>query len=156
VKQRINHIDTTFANVRLRTRETKGFGSRAAGLAIAHKLLDAAQARCWCVSAPHLVALVRAGRPSSTDFSLPRQRAVRRVTVTPGRSPTFDNFSLSYEAPLASGGAEPRAQRVGQEPLRSGAKVLDELRCHDSALLWRQRRFQSTGRSSGVMRPASK
>jgi transposase-like protein len=56
-----NAIESTFATVRLRTRKTKGAGSRAAGLAMAYKLLDAAQARWRCVNAPHLVALVRAG-----------------------------------------------------------------------------------------------
>jgi hypothetical protein len=35
-------------------------GSRSAGLAMAYKLLDAAQVRWRCVNAPHLVALVRA------------------------------------------------------------------------------------------------
>jgi len=56
-----NAIESTFATVRLRTHKTKGAGSRAAGLAMAYKLLDAAQARWHCVNAPHLVALVRAG-----------------------------------------------------------------------------------------------
>src|SRR5947209_7338926 len=56
-----NVIESTFATVRLRTRKTKGAGSRTAGLAMAYKLLDAAQARWRCVNAPHLVALVRAG-----------------------------------------------------------------------------------------------
>ncbi|MCV7189234.1 IS256 family transposase, partial [Mycolicibacterium thermoresistibile] len=36
-------------------------GSRAAGLAMAYKLIDAAAARWRAVNAPHLVALVRAG-----------------------------------------------------------------------------------------------
>ncbi len=36
-------------------------GSRAAGLAMAFKLVEAAQARWRAVNAPHLVALVRAG-----------------------------------------------------------------------------------------------
>src|SRR6267378_2968761 len=56
-----NVIESTFATVRLRTKKTKGAGSRSAGLAMAYKLLDAAQARWRCVNAPHLVALVRAG-----------------------------------------------------------------------------------------------
>jgi putative transposase len=56
-----NAIESTFATVRLRTNKTKGAGSRSAGLAMAYKLLDAAQARWRCVNAPHLVALVRAG-----------------------------------------------------------------------------------------------
>jgi putative transposase len=56
-----NPIESTFATVRLRTRVTKGPGSRAAGLAMAYKLIVAAQARWRAVNAPHLVALVRAG-----------------------------------------------------------------------------------------------
>jgi hypothetical protein len=40
---------------------TKGPGSRAAGLAMAFKLIESAQDRWRAVSAPHLVALVRAG-----------------------------------------------------------------------------------------------
>ncbi|GAA3144706.1 hypothetical protein GCM10020255_022330 [Rhodococcus baikonurensis] len=55
-----NPIESTFATVRLRTKVTKGPGSRAAGLAMAYKLIDA-QARWRAVNAPHLVALVRAG-----------------------------------------------------------------------------------------------
>jgi transposase-like protein len=56
-----NPIESTFATVRHRTKVTKGPGSRAAGLAMAFKLLEAAQARWRAVNAPHLVALVRAG-----------------------------------------------------------------------------------------------
>ena len=55
-----NVIESTFATVRLRTKKTKGAGSRSAGLAMAYKLLDAAQVRWRCVNAPHQVALVRA------------------------------------------------------------------------------------------------
>jgi putative transposase len=56
-----NPIESTFATVRLRQRITKGPGSRAAGIAMAYKLIDAAQARWRAVNAPHLVALVCAG-----------------------------------------------------------------------------------------------
>jgi transposase-like protein len=56
-----NPIESTFATVRLRTRVTKGAGSRAAGVAMAFKLLESAQTRWRAVNAPHLVALVRAG-----------------------------------------------------------------------------------------------
>ncbi len=56
-----NPIESTFATVRHRTKVTKGPGSRAAGLAMAFKLLQAAQGRWRAVNAPHLVPLVRAG-----------------------------------------------------------------------------------------------
>ena len=56
-----NPIESTFAIVRVRQRITKGPGSRAAGVAMAFKLIEFAQARWRAVTAPHLVALVRAG-----------------------------------------------------------------------------------------------
>jgi transposase-like protein len=56
-----NPIESTFATVRHRSKLTRGPGSRAAGLAMAFKLLEAAQDRWRAVNAPHLVALVRAG-----------------------------------------------------------------------------------------------
>lgn len=56
-----NPIESTFATVRHRSRVTKGPGSRAAGLAMAFKLVESAQDRWRAVNAPRLVALVRAG-----------------------------------------------------------------------------------------------
>ena len=47
--------------MRHRTQVTKGPGSKAAGIAMAFKLIEAAQHRWRAVNAPHLVALVRAG-----------------------------------------------------------------------------------------------
>src|SRR3954447_6918651 len=56
-----NPIESAFATVRHRSKITKGPGSRAAGLAMAFKLIESAQDRGRAVNAPHLVALVRAG-----------------------------------------------------------------------------------------------
>jgi len=56
-----NPIESTFATVRHRTKITRGPGSRAAGLAMAFKLIQAAQDRWRAVNAPHLVTLVHAG-----------------------------------------------------------------------------------------------
>ena len=76
-----NPIESTFATVRLRTKVTKGHGSKAAGLAMAFRLIESAQRRWRMVNAPHLVALVRAGRPSSTASSSndPRTRPPGRL-----------------------------------------------------------------------------
>ncbi|MFG1711345.1 IS256 family transposase, partial [Nonomuraea sp. M3C6] len=51
-----NPIESTFATVRHRTKVTKGPGSRAAGLAMAFKLIESAQARWRAVNGAHLVA----------------------------------------------------------------------------------------------------
>ena len=56
-----NAIESTFATVKARTKKTKGAGSRKAGLAMAFKLLLAAEQRWRKVNASHLVALVKAG-----------------------------------------------------------------------------------------------
>ena len=56
-----NPIESTFATVKARTKKTKGAGSRKAGLAMAWKLLLAAEQRWRKVNAHHLVALVKAG-----------------------------------------------------------------------------------------------
>lgn len=56
-----NPIESTFATVKLRTRVTKGAGSRTAGLTMAFKLLQVAQATWRCLDASDLLPLVRAG-----------------------------------------------------------------------------------------------
>jgi transposase-like protein len=64
-----NPIESTFATVRHRIKITRGPGSRAAGLAMAFKLIEAAQDRWRAVNGPHLVALVRAPAPPSRPAS---------------------------------------------------------------------------------------
>ncbi len=56
-----NPIESTFSTVRLRTKVTRGAGSRTAALSMVFKLVEAARQRWRAVNAPHLVALVRAG-----------------------------------------------------------------------------------------------
>lgn len=56
-----NPIESGFGTVKARTKRTRGAGSRKAGLAMAFKLIQAAETRWRRVNAPHLVAAVLAG-----------------------------------------------------------------------------------------------
>ncbi|MER7900712.1 IS256 family transposase [Streptomyces sp. NPDC096046] len=71
-----NPIESTFATVRLRTKVTKGAGSRVAALAMVFKLVESAQTRWRAVNAPHLVALVRAGARFERGHLVERPEAV--------------------------------------------------------------------------------
>ena len=77
-----NPIESTFATVRHRTKVTKGSGSKAAGLAMAFKLIEAAQGRWRAVNAPHLVALVSNGAVFKKGKLVERSTA-RGLTGTP-------------------------------------------------------------------------
>jgi transposase-like protein len=74
-----NPIESTFATVRNRSKITKGPGSKAAGIAMAFKLIEAAQDRWRAVNGAHLVALVRAGATFKNGKLVER-------TTTPGRT----------------------------------------------------------------------
>ena len=76
-----NPIESTFATVRHRSKVTKGPGSRAAGLAMAFKLIEAAQSRWRSVNAPHLVALVRAGATFHRGKLIERPESTEEVMV---------------------------------------------------------------------------
>jgi hypothetical protein len=76
-----NPIESTFASVRLRTRVTKGPGSKAAGLAMAFKLLESAQDRWRAVNGPHLVALVRAGARFDKGVMVERRDEAQEVAA---------------------------------------------------------------------------
>src|SRR4030095_13922823 len=76
-----NPIESTFASVRLRTRVTKGPGSKAAGVAMAAQLLEAAQDRWRAVNGPHLVALVRAGARFDKGVMVERPDEVQEVAA---------------------------------------------------------------------------
>ena len=73
-----NPIESTFATVRHRTKVTNGPGSKAAGLAMAIKLIEAAQQRWRALNAPHVVAFGPYRRPL-------RARQTRRASPTGGR-----------------------------------------------------------------------
>src|SRR5579875_857718 len=92
-----NPIESTFATVRLRTKVTKGPGSRAAGLAMAFKLIEAASERSRYVNGPHLAALVRAGAKFEKGVLIERpDEAEIKVAACSNQdtpSTTLDHFS---------------------------------------------------------------
>jgi putative transposase len=108
-----NPIESTFATVRLRTRVTKGPGSRAAGVAMAFKLIESAQAHWRAVNAPHLVALVRAGAKfeNANSSNDPTNREV-------------------ISKPRDQGGHE-TGRHVGQRELPGQVRLLDGVGCMD-------------------------
>ncbi len=63
------------------TKVTKGPGSRAAGLAMAFKLIEAAQDRWRAVNGPHLVALVRAGARFEKGVIVEREQQDREAVA---------------------------------------------------------------------------
>jgi putative transposase len=71
-----NPIESTFSTVKLRTKVTRGAGSPAAALAMVFKLVDSAQERWRAITAPHLVALVRAGARFENGLLVERPEAV--------------------------------------------------------------------------------
>jgi transposase-like protein len=77
-----NPIESTFATVRHRTKVSRGPGSKAAAIAMAFKLVQAAQTRWRAVNAPHLVALVRAGAPFEHGKLVKRPTSDEAVTTT--------------------------------------------------------------------------
>jgi len=76
-----NAIESSFATVKLRTRVTKGAGSKKAALAMAYKLLDAAQERWRRFNGHELVADVLAG----AQFKDGERRTDDEITTTDKR-----------------------------------------------------------------------
>jgi putative transposase len=81
-----NPIESTFATVRLRQRVTKGPGSRAAGVAMAFKLIESAEQRWRAVNAPTWSPWSEPEPPSSTANSSndpTNQEAISKPRDTP-------------------------------------------------------------------------
>ena len=77
-----NPIESAFSTVKLRTRVTRGAGSRRAGLAMAFKLLWTAQESWRAVNAPHLVKLVQEGKIFSNGTLVEKKKKrLKRVAA---------------------------------------------------------------------------
>jgi hypothetical protein len=84
--RRTNPIESSFATVRLRTKVTKGAGSKKDALAMAYKLFDAAQAR-WRRFNGHELTPTFSPAPSSRTASASSTRTTT-TTASPRRSPS--------------------------------------------------------------------
>ncbi len=93
-----NPIESTFATVRHRTKVTKGPGSKAAGIAMAFKLIEAAQERWRAVNAPHLVALVRAGARFEAGKLVERDPELEAAADPTTEAPTASDQTVNNAA----------------------------------------------------------
>jgi Transposase, Mutator family len=93
-----NPIESTFSTVMHRTKVTRGAGSKAAGLAMAFKLIMAAQDRWRAVNAPHLVALVRAGATFVKGNS-PNEKKINKQSRRPSRLRPDQDRSTGIDGP---------------------------------------------------------
>jgi hypothetical protein len=90
--------------VRLRTKVTRGAGSRKAGLAMAYKLLDAAQARWRRINGHELVPLVRAGA-TFIDGKL-QERHLTKLKVKPRGREEVGTLRVRHRAGRCAGSGE--------------------------------------------------
>ena len=87
-----NPIESTFATVKLRQRVTKGAGSRAAGLAMAFRLLLLAEASWRCLNGRELLPLVRAGVKFNDGVRVKQksQEELATIKTKSGKKTTHD------------------------------------------------------------------
>ena len=83
----------TFATVRHRTKVTKGPGSKAAGIAMAFKLIEAAQERWRAVNAP---------TSSRSSAPGPASNAASSLNATPYSRPPKPPTTPLFQPPAAS------------------------------------------------------
>ena len=86
-------IESSFATVRLRTKVTKGAGSKKAALAMAYKLLDAAQQRWRRFNGHELIADVLNGAAFKDGEPSPTQTIT--TTASTRRSPPERSHATS-------------------------------------------------------------
>ena len=139
-----NPIESTFSTVSLRTKVTRGAGLRKAALAMAYKLLDAAQDRWRRINGHELVPLVRAGA-TFIDGKL-QERSVTTPTATAHRvrrrlieKPHPQLLTMTLVTSLTW----PRNQRHGGTPSRQRTGTPSDLLGVGTSLLSLLRRGRS-------------
>lgn len=76
-----NPIESAFATVKLRTRVTRGAGSRKAGLAMAYKLLRTAQETWRAINAPEKVKDLLAGKQFENGMLVKEKKPMKRAAA---------------------------------------------------------------------------
>jgi hypothetical protein len=118
-----NPIESTFATVRHRTKVTKGPGSRAAGLAMAFKLIESAQSHWRAVNAPISsrssapVPASRTGNSSNDSTTMHHRQPPKRSSAT---GHDFLRSSSSWVERACRGGNLRESCAGGGEPMQDG------------------------------------
>jgi Transposase, Mutator family len=123
-----NPIESAFATVRHRTKVTKGPGSRAAGLAMAFKLIESAQDHWRIVNAPHLVA---SGPRRSNLHQRQAHRATRQGSPARSHLKDLDPQVLTIAHPVMR--TEP-AGHVAPQTLTPGRGHVSA--CRGTITIW--------------------
>lgn len=139
-----NPIESTFATVRLRTRATKGPGSRSAGLAMVYRLLLTAQMTWRKLSSPELLTLVRNGVPfvdgecaeRTDDYESAKQEEerLRRKSrrLIRNRSTTFGDTS----PPLSGSDDNPHVPRDFAYVGQMAQQIMRPHNCNTKCMEW--------------------
>ncbi len=146
-------IESTFGTVRHRTKVTRGPGSRAAGRAMAFKLIEAAQARWRTVNAPQLVALVRVGARFEAGKLIERPDA--HPVDTPHRGSRLNNLdpqvlTIAPRLGAEEGSAEWFADCIGVDRRLCCDRIPVKVLADDRYQPARQRHCAPTSAALGV------
>ncbi|MCX5973479.1 MAG: transposase, partial [Coprothermobacterota bacterium] len=98
-----NPIESSFASVKSRTRQTKGAGSRKAGLAMAYKLILMAQDTWRKITAFHLLPLLRAGVRFEDGKQVQETPEAGKTTTVYLSPPWFEGLTLEEQGVAMSG-----------------------------------------------------
>ena len=90
-----NPIESTFATVRLRTKRTKGSGSRIACLTMVYKLMQSASRKWRLLNGTQVLVEVLRGTIFIDGICIPPSRRLENLPYT-----TIDNISLKYSGLL--------------------------------------------------------
>jgi hypothetical protein len=120
-------VESTFATVRNRSKITKGPGSRAAGIAMAYKLIEAAQSRRRAVNAPTRPPS-SAPEPDSRTANPSNDATSQEVEIKRRNTPIHSLEDISGK-PISTGPSVPQPPIVWVAPPRTSTVARRVRRC---------------------------